>query len=233
MKMNVAEFNKVLNQVAAVSSRTYPEIVNGQAYRLALDAYLHTPWVGEEKIALTLGHVGTQFRNKRTGASLKRKKNIYSSKQSLDLYKIVNWRRVRGGLKALGGKEMSKVARKARAAMLRSGGYVGGGWLYAVNKLKRITRGLKTQALNHKVKMSGADKGGAIPATSTISGMVTCEVFNTSLIAKSSPRTGNRTGKPLILAQRGLEIARAYTAQNMLDHIREKLQPVLDRHSAK
>lgn len=233
MKMNVADFNKVLRQVAEASSRTYPEIVNGQAYRLALDAYLHTPWVGEEKIALALGRVGTQVRNKRTGAKLKKAKAIYSSRQSLDLYRIVNWRRKRGGKEALGGKAMSKVARAARAAILRSGGYVGGGWLYAVNKLKRITRGLKSEALNHNVKMSGAAKGGANPATFQLSGMVTCEVFNTALIAKSSARTGNRPGRPMILAQKGLEIARAYTAQNMLEHIRSKLQPVLTKHSAK
>jgi hypothetical protein len=233
MKMNVADFNKVLKQVAEASSRTYPEIVNGQAYRLALDAYLHTPWVGEEKIALALGRVGTQVRNKRTGAKLKKSKAIYSSMQSLDLYRIVNWRRVRGGLNALGGKAMSKVARKARAAMLRSGGYVGGGWLYAVNKLKRVTRGLKTEALNHKVKMSGAEKGGALPATFKLSGVVTCEVFNTALIAQSAARTGNRQGKPMILAQKGLEIARAYTAQNMIEHMRSKLQPVMDKFSAK
>jgi hypothetical protein len=232
MTMNVKEFSRVLAQVNEASSRTYPEFVNGQAYRLALDAYLHTPWVGEEKIALQLGRIGTQFRNKRTGANLKKRKAIYSSKASLDLYRIVNWRRKRGGQKPLGGKEMSKVARAARAAMIRSGGFIGGGWLYAVNKLKRIVRDSKSAALNHKVKMSGQDKGWANPASFTLNGVVTCEIGNSALLQTSSARTGKRPGKPFILAQKGLEIARYHTAQNMLAHLAEKLQPVLTKHSA-
>ena len=231
--MNTAEFSRVLARVAEESSRTYPQFLNGQGLRLASFAVRETQRANPDTIAQKLGQTGTQTTNKRTGKALKKAKRIYKgSAASLALYKIVNWRRARAGKEPLGGKAMGKAARSVRAASLRSTGFIASGWVYAVRGLARLA-GYGDRINVNQPRVSGEAKGYAVPAVSALSSVVTCEIGNTSLIAESAKRTGSRRGAPLKTANRGIEVAMALTAKDMLAHLARKLQPVLDQHSAK
>jgi hypothetical protein len=233
MTMNTADFGRVLQQVAAESSRTFPEFLNGQAFRLATLAVRETEKADANKIAWQLGQTSKRTVNKRTGAQLKTAKRVYAgTAASLSLYKILNWRRKRAGKEPLGGKEMSGPARKFRAAALRSTGFIGSGWVWSIRELAK-TIGIRPLAGTKLPKVGGAAKGYANPARFALSGVVTSEIGNTSLLAESSQRTGSRPGRPMVIAARGLGVAMNLTAKDMLAHLARKLQPVLDRHSAK
>lgn len=232
MTMNTEDFNRVLRDTFAQSSRTFPEFINGQALRLASFAQSQTQRADASKIAATLGQTSSQITNLKTGARLKKAKRVYTARASLDMYRILNWRRVRAGKEPLGGKAMSKPARKFRAASLRSSAYIASGWIWATKTLAKIV-GYRDVQRSAGAKVSGAAKGYAKPATFTLNGMVACEVANTALLAETAARTGSRKGAPMRMAERGLAIARNLTAKDMLAHLARKLQPVLDKHSAK
>lgn len=230
----MADFNRVLKQVAAESSRTYPDFVNGQALRLASFAQSNTARADASKISAFLGQTSSRITNKRTGGRLKNAQKNFSSKASLDLYRILNWRRVRGGKAALGGAAMSKPARKFRAAALRSTAYIASGWIWSIQQLSKAVgyRDL-TVKKSGGAKVSGKPKGYARLAKFTLNDHVICEIGNTALLAESAKRTGSRKGAPLRIAERGLAIARDLTAKDMLAHLARKLQPVMNKFSAK
>lgn len=232
MTMNTGDFNRVLRQAFAQSSRTFPEFINGQALRLASFAQSQTQRADASKIAATLGQTSTQIANLKTGARLKKSKRVYTAQASLDMYRILNWRRVRAGKAPLGGKAMSKPARKFRAASLRSSAYIASGWIWATKTLAKVV-GYRDAQRSAGAKIGGKPKGYAKPATTTINAMVSCEIGNTALLAESARRTGSRKGAPMRIAERGLAIARNLTAKDMLAHLARKLQPVLDKHSAR
>ena len=234
MTMNTEDFNRVLRRVAEQTSRTYPEFVNGQALKLATLAQENTQRADASRISAFLGQTSSRITNKRTGGRLKTAKKVFASQASLDLYRIVNWRRVRGGKKAIGGRAMSKVARKFRAASLRSTAYIASGWIWSIKTLSKLA-GYRDISVKKSggAKVSGKAKGYANPATFTISGHVTCTIANTSLLAESAARTGSRKGAPMRIAERGLAIARDLTAKNMLNHLAGKLQPVLNKFAGK
>lgn len=233
MTMNAAEFGRVLQRVAEESSRTYPQFLNGQALRLASFAIQHTEKADANKIAWTLGQTDRRYVNKRTGKTLKTPRRVFgNSAASLNLYRIVNWRRVRAGKEPLGGKAMSKPARAFRAASLRSTSFIASGWVTAVRGLSRLA-GYSDRTSVKLPKTSGAQKGFVNPATPAINSEVSCTIGNTALLAESARRTGARKGAPMQKAQRGLAIARDLTAKDMLKHLADKVRPVLQKFSAK
>ena len=235
MTMNAAKFNQVLAQVNAASSRSYPKFLNGQALRLASYAIHNTKKADANKIAWQLGQTDRRFTNLRTGGKLKTPKRIYgNSEASLGLYRIVNWRRKRSNKPAISGEKMSVVARKLRARALKSVGYIASGWIYSVKELSRMV-GYEDRvaATKSPARMTGKTKGYVIPATFAINSKVNCTIANLALIEESSARTGRRKGNPMPIAERGLAIARQLTANNMMEHLRKKLQPVLNAHSAR
>jgi hypothetical protein len=210
-----------------------PDFINGQAYRLALDAVNATQRADANKIAWSLGQTDRRFVNKRTGGMLKTPRRVYgSSAASLNLYRIVNWRRARTNKAGIAGAEMSAAARRMRAAALRSTAFIASGWLWAIKRLAVATRDKKGQ-VRFPLKLSGQPKGWARVATFTLNGVVACEIGNTSLLEISKARTGLRPGNPMPIAERGMAIARHMTASNMIEHLRGKLQPVLNRFSAR
>lgn len=231
MTMNEKDFARVLELVFARSSRTFPQFLNGQALRMASFAVESTEKADPNKIAWALGQVNRVFSNKKTGKALKTPRRVYSSAKSLSLYKIVNWRRARVGLPGLGGKAMSKPARKLRAAALRSTSFIASGWIYAVRGLSRLV-GYEGVARPKSARMTGSEKGWVQPATFTLSGIVSCIIGNSALLAQSAQRTGARDGRPMRIAQHGLGIARDRTAKDMLAHLARKVQPILTQHSA-
>lgn len=228
------DFGRVLRQCAATTSRTYPQFVNGQMLRIASFAIQDTEKADAGLIAAKLGQVSTRIRAKKTGKRLKKGVREFSSKASLDLYRIVNWRRKRVGLPPVSGKEMSKVARKMRAATLRSTAFIAAGWIPAVRGLAAaVGYGAYAKAPKLSTRLSGQPKGFVVPAGFTLNDNVTCTIGNTALLGVSAARTGMRPGNPLPIAEAGLSSAAYRTMQDMLNHLRGKVQPVLDKFSAK
>lgn len=234
------EFRRAAELCIVHSERTYPQFLNGQGLRLSSFAVKHTQKADTGTIAAQLGQVSTRIRNKKTGGMLSRRSDgrrgfgvrEFSSAASRDLYRIINWRRTRTGKNAIGGKEMSKPARRMRSATLRSPGFIAAGWIYAVKGLAKAVG--YSEFLDTKVpKMSGEPKGWVNPARAAINSIVTCTMGNTSLLGRSAERTGLRNGNPMPVAQKGLTLAYQLTAKDMLDHLAKKLQPVFNQFSAK
>jgi hypothetical protein len=233
MTMNEAEFNRVLERVYAESSRTFPEFLNGQGLKLATTAIQQTEKADTNKIAWSLGQTDRRYVNKRTGKALKMPKRVFgSSAASLNLYRIVNWRRVRANKKPLGGTAMSKPARALRAASLKSTGFISSGWVTAVRGLSRIA-GYADRKSVTMPRATGDPKGYVTPATRAIDAVVSCVIGNTALLGETAARTGSRKGAPMRKAERGLSVARDLTAKDMLAHLARKLQPVLNKFAGK
>lgn len=225
------EFDRAVAECIKHTERTYPEFINGQALRLASFALRETERADAGKIAWNLGQTDLRFTNKRTGAKLKKARRVFgSSAASINLYRIVNWRRKRAGLKPLGGKEMSGPARRMRGAALRSTGFIASGWVWAIRGMARAV-GYSADA-SRSTKVSGSPKGYAQPARFTISSNASVEIGNTALLAVSAARTGKRQGRPMPIAQKGLSRAFILTARDMIEHLRSKLIPVFNRFSA-
>jgi hypothetical protein len=230
LTLSVAEFRRAAELCVKHTERTYPEFINGQALRLASFAVRETQKADVNKIAWSLGQTDKRTTNARTGAQLKTARRVYgNTAASLSLYKIVNWRRKRAGKAPLGGQAMSSVARKVRGAALRSTGFIASGWVYSVRHLARV---VGYRPLTKEAKISGKPKGYAIPARSVISGKVACEIGNTSLLETSAPRTGSRKGRPTPIGAKGLDRAHWLTAKDMMNHLAQKLAPVIKPFSA-
>ncbi len=229
---NNAEFNRVLQHVANASSRTYPQFLNGQALRMASFAVRETERADTSMIAAKLGQVSTRIVSLRGGKMLKRPRRVFSSKASLDLYRIINWRRKRTGKAPIGGAEMSVKARQIRGAALSSTAFIASGWIYAVRVLSKLA-GYTVANAYKGPKMTGQEKGWVTPARFALSAQVACTMGNSALLAISAGRTGARSGRPLAVAVRGMVRARNLTARDMLDHLAKKLQPVLNQFSAR
>lgn len=240
LKIAVQEFNRAAQACIEHSERTYPQFLNGQGLRLGSFAVRETEKSDASKISAELGQVSTRIRNLKTGAFLSRRsgsrggfgRKVYSSESSQDLYRIINWRRVRTGKKPVGGKAMSKPARKMRAASLRSPGFIAAGWIFAVKGLARAV-GYSPFLDTKTPRMSGKQKGWVNPARTAINSRVDCTLGNTSLLAQSEDRTGRRPGNPMPIATRGLARAYALTTKDMLDHLAKKLRPVFAQFSTK
>lgn len=230
--MNEKDFGRVLEMVFERSSRTFPQFLNGQALRMSSFAVDATEKADANKIAWALGQSGRVFTSK-TGKTLKTPRRKYSAAASRNLYRIINWRRKRVGLKALGGKAMSKVARSMRAAALRSTSFIASGWIYAVRGLAKAVGYGDFSKRPKSARMTGNEKGFVFPAVFTLSGIVSCTIGNSALLAQSAKRTGARLGRPMRIAERGLSIARNMTAKDMLAHLARKVQPILTQHSAR
>lgn len=225
-----AEFNKAIELCIKHTERTYPEFMNGQGLRVASFAIQETDKADANKIAWQLGQTDRRFVNKRTGGQLKTPRRVYgNSRASLSLYRIINWRRKRTGKRPLGGQEMSSVARKMRAASLRSTGFIASGWIPAVKGLSRL---VGYHPRTERIKTSGAVKGWVRPATFALNSKVVCELGNSALLAMSADRTGKRPGNPLPIANKGIARAMIRTSRDMMDHLVKKLMPVFSRYQA-
>lgn len=233
-----ADFQRAAELCIQRSERTYPQFLNGQGYRLATFAMRETARADAGKIAVTLGQVSTRIRNKRTGGLLKssfaKTQRQFTSKASLDLYRIINWRRARTGKKPIGGKAMSKPARRMRSAALRSTAFIAAGWVYAIKGLaKAVGYAEFKDSKPTGARMTGKAKGWVNPAKLAFNSVVKCEIGNTSLLAQSASRTGSRKGNPMPIAQRGLTLAYQLTRKDMLEHLAKKIAPVLKQSSAR
>lgn len=223
---NIAEFNRLLNQCAQESSRTYPQVVNGQGLALSVGAIRNTEKADANAIAVELGQIATQRNVSRKGrVSFKR---IYRTDLSSLAHIIVNARRKKAGQPMIWGPELDKEARRMIGARLRAVAFVRSGWIYAIRTLSKFVgyadRREKTTGLS--ARMTGQPKGFAQPAQRALSDVVTCTIGNTALIQHDGQN-------PYPIAEAGLQRAMTERIADMRRHLEEKLGKVFRKYSAK
>lgn len=226
--INLPEFNRLLQQCAENSSRTYPEVANGQSLAFASRAIRATEKASANEIAVELGQIATQRRvSKKTGRVSFRR--IFRTDTSSLAHIIVNWRRRKQGQNAIWGDELDEKAKRLIGARLRAVAFIKSGWIYAIRTLSRaVGYGDRRDRIGRgeTARMSGQPKGFARPARTAISSLVVCEIGNTALISHDGRN-------PLPVAERGAQRAMQETIADMRRHMEQKLGRVLKRYSAR
>lgn len=228
VSINQAEFNRQLTEVAQHSSRTYPQVVNAQAFAFATRAVRATEKANIAQIAVELGQIATQIFSKK-GKRLKTPRKVYRTDLSSLAHILVNWRRKKAGENMLWGDELDAKAKRMIGARLRAVAFIKSGWIYAIRTLSAaVGYGDRRDKLSRgeTAKMSGQPKGYARPARTAISSVVTCEIANTALISHDGRN-------PLPVAERGTQKAMAETIADMRRHLEEKLGKVFKQYSAR
>jgi hypothetical protein len=225
--VNNAEFNRALQAAAKESSRTYPQVVNGQSLALASRALRATMKADANKIAYQLGQVATQKKVSKKGrVSFKR---IYADTNNTLAHKIVVARLRQRGQPIPDAAEVDRMAKRMRGARLRAVAFIRSGWVYAIRTLAtqvgyRDARGGRPRA-GEAARMTGTQKGYAKPAPKTSGDVAACEIANTALLQDE------RSPMPVALA--GLNSAFAESVRDMRNHLREKLSGVFRKYNAR
>lgn len=227
VSVNIAEFNRVLDMVARDSSRTYPEVCNGQGLALSSRALRATKRTSAGRIAVELGQIATNIRINKRGKLVKTR--VYDPERSTLAYRIVA-KRMHDSGQSFTQAELDAAVKRFRSARIRSAAFIRAGWIQAIKVLSRVvgykdTRGQRAST-SEAARITGQPKGYAIPATRRISDFVTCEIGNTALLQQEH-------GNPLPIARAGLEYAFGESARDMLRHLREKLSPVFAKYNGR
>lgn len=222
-------FNKSAEALLEHTSRTYPEFANGQMLRVSLKA-----------IELTKASDKTTIENIKNApwwnrfVALEAKKAGYAKsirRGRKNKFGSVYTESESGG-GALGSKSyksfLAGLGRKIIAARKRATYFIRSGWIYSVQELLPHVKGGARYSRKDTAKMTGKKKGGAKPATPKLTGLVECEIWNSALIEVSN-RHPDRHSNPMPVATAGLQKAVDWVAQNMAEHLAEKLQPIFDK----
>lgn len=223
LSINAAEFQSVLKQVAAESSRTFPEVVNGQGLALASRAMRNTEKAEASQISHELGQTTQTTSNKgRT-----RFKWSFASNNTL-AHRIVISRLRKAGQAIPSQADIDRIAKRMVAARRKASAFIKSGWIYAIRQLSRVVgyKDRRGQRGDRGARMTGQPKGSARPAQRTLSGIVACEITNTALISEDG-------SNPMPVAERGLAKAFAESTADMKRHLEEKLSGVFVKYNGR
>ena len=225
LEIDWSGFNYAADLCIQHSEKTYPEFANGQGLAVASRARKATLKANRNKVAVELGQIATQRNVSKKGkVSFKR---IYRTDQSSLAHILVNALRKKKGEPLIWGAELDAAASQLRAKRLRAIGFISSGWLPAIKKLAGLVGYKNTDSSGPKTFPQGP--GYAAPATRVLSGEVTCEIGNMALPSMSE---FGHASNPMPIAEAGLQQAINETEKDMLNHLVDKLQPVLDSFSA-
>ena len=217
LDLDTKEFDRALQLAVTYSDRTYPQVANGQGLALAKRAMTHTEKASADKIALFLGQIATQKKVSKKGkVSFKR---IFQKEDSV-AHRIVNALLRKQGKPMVWGDELNARARRMIGGRLKSAAFIKSGWIYVIRGLSRLVGYGDDREKGNPAgaRMTGQAKGYVKPATSTLSGVVTCEIANTALIEHDGRN-------PMPVAQAGLQAGMDESARDILKHLEEKLGP--------
>lgn len=228
LRTNEAEFARVLQQVAAESSRTFPEVVNGQGFALSVRALRNTEKADINQVAIELGQIATRRSVSKKGRVSFRR--VYSESRDTLAHRIVFARLKKAGKVIPGAAEMDKMAKRLRGARLKAIAFIRSGWIYPIRQLSRVVgyrdaRGQRPRA-REGARMTGVAKGYAKPAQRAFTGVVVCEIANTALL-----HDGGRS--PMPVAEKGLARAFAESVTDMRRHLEEKMSGVFRRFNGR
>lgn len=142
MKVNVPEFQRLLREHLARTSRSLPVALNSRALAIVAKASKETPRTERERIEQELGVVGYRLVATKRGysyAQSKRRKvaNAVLAGGAL-VYRIINARLGRTGKKGLYGSKMREAARNLLVKRFRSVGTLKAGWTGAIRTLGKV-----------------------------------------------------------------------------------------------
>lgn len=213
--------------VAKESSRTYPEVCNGQSLALATRALRGTQKADANRIAYELGQIATRKSVSKTGRVSFRR--VYDQSQDTLAHRIVISRLKKSGQPIPDASEIDRMAKRMRGARLRAVAFIRSGWIEAIRILSRLVgykdaRGQRPRA-SEGARMTGQAKGFARPAQRAFSSVVSCEIGNTALLQDER--------SPMPVAMAGLQAGFAESVKDMRTHLEEKLSGVFKKYNAK
>ncbi len=214
------EFNKVLREIGAQSSRTFPEVVNGQGLALAVRALKFTKKTSAGKIAVDMGQASTRVMSKgKNSKRLKHGVREFSRERQTLAYRIVVKRMLDSG-KSFTDEDVVNAVKKMTAARIRAAAFIASGWIYAIRTLSKTVGYANAKVARYgkadAARMKGMAKGYAKPATRVWSGVVECEIANTALLHDGGP-------SPKAIAEQGLALAFVDSIKDMRRHMQEKV----------
>ncbi len=241
-KVNTKEFNATLRRAIQESSRAAPDVVNGHAMAVALNAVKYTERANRDQIAQQLGQVGTQLNYTKKGDRLRKGRAARGNAILRDdsfAARIVNARRREhaGVDYMLWGDTLKEAARKLIKARQQSVNFIRSGWLWAVRDLASYVRGRGgIRSAERDVKIVGSRKGRALAAKSVGgvfgSGRFVATIENTSLIASGGKHQNKGHHNPMPIAEKGLAIALAVERANMEAHLAKKMKDAMKKAGA-
>ena len=222
-KLDTREWNRALNQLATTTKRDAPDFLNGQAFKVAIEALRHTHHASKSKVERELGQVATKVRlstSRKTGAKSFRSAGRVVQDDSLASRILVKRFRETGSWGVKGG-DMAKRAINLIAARVKSINFIRAGWIGAIRKLEPALKRRPRVSRTREARVHGVLKGGAIPAVNGLTSFV--EIFNTALTPRV--KEPSKAGKPLPVAQAGLQRAFTLAAMDMQQEFERRMQP--------
>lgn len=223
IKIDTREWQRAAAQLFTTSKRELPDFLNGQAFKVAIEALRHTHHASRGQVERELGQVGTKVRlstSRKTGKTSFKSAGRVLQDDSLAA-RILTKRFRDTGSWGVKGSNMARRAVNLIASRVRSINFIRAGWIGAIRQLSAVVRRRPRGGSPRDVKVRGVLKGGAVPAKQGW----TCksQVFNTALSPRVKPPS--RIGKPLSVANAGLRRALGMAAADMQQEFERRMQP--------
>jgi hypothetical protein len=212
-------FDAVFREYIARCPHTLDEIVNKKMYFILRAAWEGTPQVQRSTIEQNLSIDAYKIRKSRKTGKFSRGAAVHGSGSVV--FRIINARRKRAGLKGLYGKDMAKAVRRLTGARLRAAGTLRRGWL----------RSLLTFAAKAKEAMVSASDGkmpagrGAPVAAEPGWAPIAATSYEVNIESTKDARIDPRV-------EQALAAAFAREQASMQDYIERKIQEEIDRLGA-
>ena len=159
VEFDMTKFDEVLRAYMARCPHTFDEIINKKMYFILRGAWQGTPKVERSTVEQNLNIVGYKIRKSRKTGKFSRGAAVLG-KGSM-IFRIINARRKRAGLKGLYGTDMAKAAGRLRGARLRAIGTLRRGWLRSL--LTFASRAQESMVAAQDGRLP-AGRGNPIPA---------------------------------------------------------------------
>lgn len=247
IELDTREFDRALKLLAGETSKTFPELVNDQAFRLANEAMQQTKRADASKIESQLTAaagekvIGSQFariikrgKNKGQFKVYRKAKEISSGMERSFAARIINKKRRERGDNLLWGDALANAAKRMIGARKRAVAFGASGWLPAIRLLGAMTKRRAYMGggggARGRVRQVGTDKGGAISAKGAV-WMKICEIWNKA--TENPSKSSGRPGKLPEYVLDGLRKAIPIRTAEMLDHYQKRLSGVWKKYSAR
>lgn len=220
--IDTREWRAAAQQLFTTSKRELPDFMNGQAFKVAIEAMRLTDRANRAQVERELGQVATKVRlstSRKTGAKSFKSAGRIVEEDSLAA-RILGKRFKDTGSWGVRGSDMAKRVLNLIAARVRSINFIRAGWIGAIRRLDAVVRRKPRVSRSRDVKTYGVLKGGALPAADGVACAV--EIFNTAL----SPRVKepSKKGNPMPVAEIGLIRAFAAATADMRQEFERRME---------
>jgi len=228
--VDTSAFKKAARALFETSSRSCVDFTNGQALRVSIEAVRQTEKANKDRIEHELGVTGREFRHLTRGKNKGKVKlgNRIFKDDSLAARILGKRMKTTKSFGFKGVTDIGAAMKKLLAARLRSVAFIKAGWIPARNKLFSVVKRKPVEASRVlDSKIYGKPKGDAKPAVNA-----SLRHFIEAIIVNSAMNTKSK-GNPMPVAQKGLQKALQFVAQDMTAKLAERLRGDLRPFGAK